>query len=458
MPRTYPAQRPATTTSMPSRCGRTPTRRRPSAPLARLRSLMGTDAPSRTGRIPTRSPRTRLCISRAMGSPRACRRARVCSACSRGASGWTGGMRACSGGEGGGARRWSGRPRVHRRRLSWERGASRRATARRSSRSSMVSKSSCTRSVYVSPVFDIARLTRTSSQVKPTDSLAGVALKYNVPLATLRRTNKLWSSDPIHLRSVLYIPVAVAVPKHTSQSQPQPQSRSQSQSHTHTQASPRPAFPHSESVPVPIISPSPPLLGPSASPDQSQLPTHDSAATLRATATATATANERRIVPADELSFFPPPKDSTALPFFPSPLPVSMAFPPLPADPPGRRHARTSTISALPHPASSLSASPSGSPRPHTLLDIFKSLPDVSALGRGPRSSLDSVSVSLGSRGEEREREEAAGAEVEVEMEMAVVGVRGGRRLNEPMKPSPGMIIQRGGARGDEAEEEDAWL
>lgn len=43
-------------------------------------------------------------------------------------------------------------------------------------------------------------------QVSPHDSLAGVALKYGVTIADLRRTNQLWASDSIHLRAVLYVP------------------------------------------------------------------------------------------------------------------------------------------------------------------------------------------------------------------------------------------------------------
>jgi len=46
--------------------------------------------------------------------------------------------------------------------------------------------------------------------VTPKDSLAGVALKYGITLANLRRANQLWTSDSIHRRSVLYIPVEVA--------------------------------------------------------------------------------------------------------------------------------------------------------------------------------------------------------------------------------------------------------
>ena len=43
--------------------------------------------------------------------------------------------------------------------------------------------------------------------MQPKDSLAGVALKYGITLAELRRANQLWTSDSIHLRKVLYIPV-----------------------------------------------------------------------------------------------------------------------------------------------------------------------------------------------------------------------------------------------------------
>lgn len=44
-------------------------------------------------------------------------------------------------------------------------------------------------------------------EVSPGDSLAGVALKYGISVAELRRANQLWASDSIHLRQVLYIPL-----------------------------------------------------------------------------------------------------------------------------------------------------------------------------------------------------------------------------------------------------------
>ncbi|TFK44289.1 hypothetical protein BDQ12DRAFT_672710 [Crucibulum laeve] len=44
-------------------------------------------------------------------------------------------------------------------------------------------------------------------EVTDKDSLAGVSLKYGIPMAELRRANHLWASDPIHLRKTLYIPI-----------------------------------------------------------------------------------------------------------------------------------------------------------------------------------------------------------------------------------------------------------
>ncbi|KAF8629108.1 hypothetical protein AX17_005694 [Amanita inopinata Kibby_2008] len=48
-------------------------------------------------------------------------------------------------------------------------------------------------------------------KVTAKDSLAGVSLKYGIPLAELRRVNHLWASDSIHLRDVLFIPVEKAL-------------------------------------------------------------------------------------------------------------------------------------------------------------------------------------------------------------------------------------------------------
>ncbi|KAF8517634.1 hypothetical protein JB92DRAFT_2167578 [Gautieria morchelliformis] len=99
--------------------------------------------------------------------------------------------------------------------------------------------------------FDVAPGTETAQAeaeviVRPGDSLPGVALKYNISLATLRSANKLWTHDTIHLRQVLYIPIqAVAAnkAKHThssSRARPEHLSHSlHSTSEIHTRAIPR---------------------------------------------------------------------------------------------------------------------------------------------------------------------------------------------------------------------------
>ncbi|TFK53562.1 hypothetical protein OE88DRAFT_1733464 [Heliocybe sulcata] len=43
--------------------------------------------------------------------------------------------------------------------------------------------------------------------VKSTDTLQGVALRYGVSMASLRKSNHMWASDSIHLRRQLYIPL-----------------------------------------------------------------------------------------------------------------------------------------------------------------------------------------------------------------------------------------------------------
>ncbi|WVO14237.1 hypothetical protein L204_101869 [Cryptococcus depauperatus] len=43
--------------------------------------------------------------------------------------------------------------------------------------------------------------------VKSDESLAGIALLYGIDLATLRKVNKLWTSDSMHTRAHLYVPL-----------------------------------------------------------------------------------------------------------------------------------------------------------------------------------------------------------------------------------------------------------
>ena len=80
------------------------------------------------------------------------------------------------------------------------------------------------------------------------DSLAGVSLKYGIALPELRRANQLWTSDSIHIRKVLYIPVdktrqAIYVREALIDSTPRPdrQSPSHAQHSSSRRDSPPPA-------------------------------------------------------------------------------------------------------------------------------------------------------------------------------------------------------------------------
>ena len=43
--------------------------------------------------------------------------------------------------------------------------------------------------------------------VRPSDTLQGLAIQYGIAVEDLRRSNKLWASDSIHVRKVLIVPV-----------------------------------------------------------------------------------------------------------------------------------------------------------------------------------------------------------------------------------------------------------
>jgi len=47
-------------------------------------------------------------------------------------------------------------------------------------------------------------------RVLPSDTLQGIALKYGASTTEIKRVNKLWSNDSIHLREILHIPIPSA--------------------------------------------------------------------------------------------------------------------------------------------------------------------------------------------------------------------------------------------------------
>jgi hypothetical protein len=169
-------------------------------------------------------------------------------------------------------------------------------------------------------------------QVSPQDSLPGVALRYGVALADLRRANKLWAADSIHLRRVLYIPL-------------------EKSSQLANLAPPSAADTTTDGV---VSSSAPPPSTP-----------------------------EIRRVPASELSFFPPPSSSrsmlpaASMPNLPSYRSVSQTLPrPFRAPMTGA----TTPLSALfPSPAPTLSS-------------LLQALPIPKPLNRAPpRRSFDSA-------------------------------------------------------------------
>ncbi|CAG9834615.1 unnamed protein product [Diabrotica balteata] len=74
------------------------------------------------------------------------------------------------------------------------------------------------------------RVTKNESYIKHyvtnTDTLQGIALKYNVTIEQIRRANKLWTSDSLFLREFLLIPSEESSSSNISQEQPQALSQS----------------------------------------------------------------------------------------------------------------------------------------------------------------------------------------------------------------------------------------
>ncbi|KAJ6507248.1 peptidoglycan-binding LysM domain protein [Mycena vitilis] len=151
-------------------------------------------------------------------------------------------------------------------------------------------------------------------EITSKDSLAGVSLKYGISMAELRKANHLWSSDSIHLRKILYIPLDKTTRK--------------------------------ELVP-------PLLVSTEDTEESSPSPIHDTAGSM---------ATIRR-VPASHLSFFPPHARTheTDPPSPPAPLPPRTKHP-------QSRHARYATTPA----SSSALPGTAGSP---SLTSILSALP-----------------------------------------------------------------------------------
>ncbi|KAJ3768625.1 peptidoglycan-binding LysM domain protein [Lentinula raphanica] len=173
-------------------------------------------------------------------------------------------------------------------------------------------------------------------EVSPTDSLAGVALKYRINLTELRRANHLWTSDSIHLRKYLYIPLektSLPIPPSTANS-------SSSSSEVAASVPPTPEDPKSS-------------------------------------VTNTIPSSTLRRVPASELSFFPPSRPLTSSSTLSPPAPSNLSA----------SNNQTSRIRHTPSPAPSLNSI-------LTALPIAPSTRDMIIA----RLSLDSLSMSYNDR------------------------------------------------------------
>ncbi|KAJ7267648.1 hypothetical protein B0H12DRAFT_1229940 [Mycena haematopus] len=183
-------------------------------------------------------------------------------------------------------------------------------------------------------------------EVTSKDSLAGVSLKYGITMADLRRANHLWSSDPIHLRKVLYIPLDKTSRK---------------------ELDPTPLLVSTEDMEQAALSPA-------------QVDTIGSMSTIRR-------------IPVSQLSFFPPP----SRPQEPETPPPPSELPPRTKHPPSR-HTRYPTAPA----SSSTLPGTAGSPSLTSILNALPLQPSTRDTIIA-RLSYDSTSSSYSDRDEDHE-------------------------------------------------------
>ncbi|KIM31550.1 carbohydrate-binding module family 50 protein [Serendipita vermifera MAFF 305830] len=159
--------------------------------------------------------------------------------------------------------------------------------------------------------------------VLPTDSLAGVALKYGVTVAQLRKANKMWASDTIHLRKVLYIPVGNASKKDRNgelvdlTSNMSQTNLGDEPSPARTTASGRPGSTFSSPSKASYIESSP-------STHNDTLSESTSTSSLLPAKSISSTTSTKRI-PISELSYFPPPSAPSTTIFTSNPHPSTIS-------------------------------------------------------------------------------------------------------------------------------------
>ncbi|KAL1925800.1 uncharacterized protein VTP21DRAFT_683 [Calcarisporiella thermophila] len=133
-------------------------------------------------------------------------------------------------------------------------------------------------------------------RVEPDDTLAGVALSYGVEIAMLKRMNKLWANDSIHMRKYIYIPIEDLL--HDKNSFVRGDSITFARRMRHNMTPSRTVSSDSAVIRPVSDRPSPWRQNNNSIPSPSSSPCHRSALTEA----------EIQTLPASQLSFFPPPR------------------------------------------------------------------------------------------------------------------------------------------------------
>lgn len=229
-------------------------------------------------------------------------------------------------------------------------------------------------------------------KVLPTDSLAGVALKYGITVAQLRKCNKMWASDTIHLRKVLYIPVSSVNTGNTG-------GNLVGRSGELIDLSPRRQRRQVSQGNVVDSSPSKSDYGISSSPSGSNVSLSASTSSLTPSKSLNSTPSMKK-VPLSELSYFPPPSVPSTSIFTSNPHPSTISAGTM------RRWELENGVTSTPFStlgppgpspgltSSSRTTSPSRSPLPTSIFNVFPSLNELNITSRVSFETVRSASGS----------------------------------------------------------------
>ncbi|KAG8752646.1 hypothetical protein FRC14_006883, partial [Serendipita sp. 396] len=246
-------------------------------------------------------------------------------------------------------------------------------------------------------------------KVLPTDSLAGVALKYGITVAQLRKCNKMWASDTIHLRKVLYIPISAVNISQKSDSRELIDLTSSGDAYSAARDSGRSSLMTQSISSAGTRTPprsSSGYLSVHSSPTKSQIGTASSpsasVSSLTPSNTTSSPSSSTKRVPISELSYFPPPTMPSTTIFTSNPHPSTISSGVI------KRweleHGTALPIfgtSTSPAPDTSMSlpgsraTSPSRGGIANSIFNVFPGLNDLGITPRGSFETVRSVSGSI---------------------------------------------------------------